>query len=398
MGWLSNFFERDKYEFGIMAKATYFSATGMFTATTKAGYEVPYELYCSFLKTNHSEFKVHGMLEDGAEYKFLDQVNRTLVRPLLQKKGRFFTLSSLRGDWPELHCVVTEKGIKYVFEDVACIELNQDLRSIKFERFGCTIDNVRLTTRRLSEDLIVRNYNLMRKLYNVDVLKNMPEYRAAEETAIITIAHRKLELLTAFHRANEYQEHKGERLKVSAQVIENIAEIKWRIEKSLSSTQTIRGYRREEGFWTGDLPLENNGVCIADSRINAGVSQTMIAGHNSFFTFIVIDRVTGKEVIVETIRFSIRSASDTETNTLTLLKKAISAKLESPPTPIDERRVKTDKAMHELLSFVEFDESISQIEKELIDRISSKDYSVEEREEKIERLKAVVESLRIDNM
>jgi len=64
--------------------------------------------------------------------------------------------------------------------------------------------------------------------------------------------------------------------------------------------------------------------------------------------------------------------------------------------PADPRRDKLNGALETLMSFVEFDENLSQWEKDLVERIRKKGYSSEECREKMDRVKGVIEVLRIN--
>jgi hypothetical protein len=107
-------------------------------------------------------------------------------------------------------------------------------------------------------------------------------------------------------------------------------------------------------------------------------------------------RVVGQKTnTVDSIRFSVRVPTQAET--LHIEKNL--EKLAGIDTPAkNPKREKINRAFEELTSFVEFEESMSQWEKDLITQIEKKNYPAEEEKEKIERLKAVVESLRVGNM
>ena len=288
-----------------------------------------------------------------------------------------------------------DAGEKYVACDVACTELNKELRAARFTHSGCSTLSIdfRLLAQPQADATIEENYQRMIKLHDVTSIKNTPGYAAVEEATMVAFAHRELELRRLFTHRQADQTHRGDNLSISTRMVGRAVEISWTFKKSLSSRETMRGYRKEGGFWTGTLPPENNGVCIAESKLDNAAILNLTAGTEHFFTFVILRTGSEAQEIVESLRFSVRVTTQEELARADELVKAAG----SPADQKTKLSEKTNIALQELMTFIEFDENVSELEKQLVERISNKDYSEEEKEEKIQRLKDVVQSLRIDN-
>jgi hypothetical protein len=383
---------KDQYEQYPGSGWIQFQTNGPFTTETACGYKIHYGLTCHYTKVNHQEFKAARMLDESSKAKLLEIVNRDVVVPALRAKNRFLRFTAERYLYPALCCIVGDRDQQFVALDNSCIELNQDLNTTQFTQFGCSITFLDLKLHRNTDEMVEENYKRMIRLYDITSIKNTPEYANAEERVIIALAHRELELKREF-LSSEPKVHSGNNVTIVTRAAGQAVDISWSFDKPLLQNETLRGYMKEGGFWTGSLPLENNGVCIVDSRSKNSSVQSLSAGKDYFFTFAIVGVYTDGVVVVESLRFSVRVPMEEELSRIDELTRAVTMP-KKEDSPLGE---KTARAMRELLSFVEFDENVSQLEKQLVDRISGKDYSPQEKSEKIERLKAVVESLRIEN-
>lgn len=392
MDWLKRLLgigEDDPYE---TSQWTTFFKEDDFVAETSCGYKVMYHLACIFDKADHAEFKQARMLDEASQKRLLATVHHNVVLPALQAKGRAVRLLPARPNFPTLCYVAEESGKTFVAADVACIELNNELKLAAFKHSGCvtTSIDVRFKPFPHPNEIIEENYQRMIKLHDIDLIKNTPDYATVEEAYMVMYAHREIELRKQFMHDQTNQTHSGKRVVLETTKVGRALKIAWSIKEGLQHNETLRCYRKEGGFWTGTIPVENNGACITESKGNDATIQNLTAGTDYFFTMVIVETGQQGDQITETIRFSIRMPSVEEVAKVDALIAAASK--QSPRVSAN-----TQAALQGLLSFVEFDENVSELEKELVKRIMSKDYTDEEKEEKIARLREVVESLRIQN-
>jgi len=381
--------DRDPYE---TSQWSQFFEQDVYHAQTACGYKVQYTLSCHFQKENHVEFKQAKMLDEKSRKAFLNVVHETVVLTALRIKGRSLRLLRSRPNFPCLCWLVNTTEESYIAADVACIELNKELKNTRFNHAGCTtlsID-VRFLAFPQTDEITEENYKHMIKLHDIDSIKNSPDYVAEEEAYMVAFAHREMELRKQFMHDQINQSHSGKLVTIQTKQIARAVEISWLLHTDLTHNQTLRLYRKQEEFWPGTFPIEKHGACIAESQCNDATIQTLASGTDYFFTMVIVEKDSKETRIWDTIKFSVRMPSIEEISKVDTL---VAMTKNSKPRLTE----KTQAALQELLSFVEFDENVSQLEKELVERISSKDYSEEEKEEKITRLNEVVDSLRIQN-
>jgi len=375
---------------------TRFQATRTFTAKTSCGFDVEYVLVAGYEKTNAKAFKAGGMLEESNREKLLSEFHGEVLLPLLRERGRSFRLIAGRDRRPAL-CHISRDGQgQSVHIDISCRQLLRDAKAKKFRRYGCEVRIEDIYLERLSDKLVQENYKQM-KLCDIKSVENSAPFKEAEEAFMVALLNRQMEIEKALQESQTNQTHKGDRFTVKTRAVGLAAEISWKIEGELPADQLIRGFRAEGGF-AGNAGVAGSGVCIAEARRDNATVQSLREGTDYFFTFLLV-RVgaDGGQTVLESLRFSLRIPTQSEISRIEqVVSKAAQYQNPAPPKR-DEKQERIDRAMRELVSFVEFDESLSALEKRLIDRIGGKEYTTEEKEEKIERLRAAVESLRLSN-
>ncbi len=387
MAWLKNIFGGDEYE----NCADHFITKGTFTTETVCGYKICYAVICNYSRVDKERFKAARMLEKENQAKLLKSVNDHLVIPTFKSKGRFWRLRAGRYGQGAL-CRISKDGDEsYVYNDHSCIDLNAELTATPFKDFGCSA-HAAVDICDQSDEIIEENYKRMIMLYGSNAIENSGKYMVEEESILVAAAKRELDLQREFRQHQTERFHKGEKISITTRLAGRALEIAWKFEQPLSPNASFRGYRKEGGFSPEVLPLASNGACVADSRVDDKTVLTLAAGADHFFTFAITKSGTDGLYVVESLRFSVRLPTVEElahAEKLILTMQANQQKVTMSK--------KTSDAVQELLSFVEFEESITGVEKQLIDRISSKSYSPEEKANKIGRLKSVVESLRVAN-
>lgn len=388
MAWLRKLLGIDPYDNSPVS----FTRKGTFIGETIGGYKVCYTIWCDYHKNNPDEFREARMLDESSRAQLVALVDEHFVKPAIKATGRFWRLHAGRYNRGELCCVVKEGESLGVYRDHSCLEINKKLQAPPFEACGC-IALARIELCNQTEELIEENYKRMIRLYNTDAIEFTTKYMVEEESILVAVAKRELDLEKDLLRSQSQQTHKAGDITITTRLAGRALEIIWKLNEPFRGSTRLYGYTKQGGFCTDYLPLENNGTCIVEAQSSGSVVMRLAEGVQHFLTFVVAWRDEKEWRTDETLRFSVRVPAQSE---MTYAEELL-YKFENRPKPLPTMSKKTADAVNELLSFVEFEDSISQLEKQLVEQISSKGYSPEEKVEKIDRLKAVVESLRIAN-
>lgn len=362
---------------------------------TRFGYKVPFHLAVMFEKVDHRQFKDARMLREESQWAFFDKVLNEVVLPRMTGHGRFVRLFADRPTRPALCKVITDNEGVHVAGDVACSDMNQEFSTVQFTKLGCKTLTIRVAMKiryPSPDDLAIANYNHMKKLFNVDAIENSEAYGAAEEGLIVALARREIETRRTLAICQSEGTHDGRRLRVSTRIAGQSLQIEWVLKDSLNSGEKVLGYRREGGYAANALLFTSNGECVVDAVASGTATYNVRPGTEYFFSFFVRD-----EALVgysDMVRFTVRMPTEQELHRFDALISHLS---EGRKLQDKKLNPKTSAALETVQSFVEFDESVSEMEKEMIARIQKGSYSDEEKEDKIERLKSVIESLRIEH-
>lgn len=390
MDWLKKILGGDPYK----NSAIHFTRRGTFSGVTACGYKIRYDVTCHYDKSDSHQFKSARMLEEENADKFLALVNERVVAPASKSNGRQWRLLLSRfggiGGGELCRVVKDESGV-HVYRDQSCVELNKELSTARFEDLGCSATSIIVYPREQSPEIIEENYKRMIPMHDGNSIKHTPQYMALEESIIVLAARRELEVQKVSLQRQAVQSHKAELFAIETRLVGRALEITWTILKPLGSS-ALYGYAKQGGFWTGTRPLESNGTCVVEARNSGSSIMDLAAGVQHYLTFVVARNQLKEWDVLETLRFSVRVPALNELTHVDELLKALDNHRRQQAPALNE---KTTAALNELRSFVEFEETISGVEKELIDQISGKGYSPEEKADKIERIKAVAESLRM---
>ena len=363
--------------------------------TTRFGYQVPFHLAVTFEKIDHESFKRAQMLREESRWYLFDKVVSSIVLPRMTRNGRFVRLFSDRPTRPALCKLITEADGEYIALDVACSDLNAELSKVHFEKSGCKVTRLYVhmgTKYPPSDEIALDNYTHMKTVFKENSPENSAEYGAAEEALIIALAQSEVAMRRKLTICQAEGAHRGSVLHITTKMAGSSLQIRWLLNDSLARGEKVLGYRKEGGFSADSLPYVKNGECIADSTTHGETTYNLRAGIEYYFTFFVSDSTQAD--YRDMVRFSVRMPTEAE---LTRFDALLSRLLEGQSQQDKKINPKTKAALEAVQSFVEFDESVSQMEKEMIARIEKGPYTDEEKEEKIERLKAVVDSLRAEN-
>lgn len=369
----------------------HFHAEGVFTTETKFGFLVSYRLQCFFEIVDFEQFKAERMLEDANQRHFLELINREVVLPTLRAKGRFFQLRHRNNTLPALYQIVSDQnGQEHAEYDPNFCKAEAELQQKSYSRLGCAVERIFIQHHRNSPEIIQRNYTIMNIKHRKEI-ESSSLLSELEEALQVSVAYRELEIEREHQHRRSVQTVRGSHFHIDARSVGGSVEISWKFVKPTSPGVFLQGFTRTEGYWAGQLPVENNGMCIADAQQDGNTGLHLGLGKDHFFTFVLLRKAEKGVEIIETLRFSLRLPTHEEVCRLDRIAEQLSKR----PAPTSTLSPKSQAAVMELLSYVEFDESVSKLEKQLIEQIKAGDYSDEEREEKLQRLRDVVESVRM---
>lgn len=387
--------KRDPYTEGPKAHLTGFGITGSYVAQTNSGYMVNYDLTCTFRKTNPVEFKRVRMLEKKSQLEFLGLVNRKTIVPALQRNEGAIRLLPELGGGPCLCRIIEEDGIRYVSADLNCSDLNRELESSTISSHGCTLDRIYFKfPDEISPECIDLNYDHMNKLYAEKSLENSAEFIAHRDAALMFVAKQKLELRRKFSPAEIDETHKANSFDVSIRGVGKAAKLAWRFFRSITDDETIRIFHS-----TGeDVRRGQDWACLAESKHDGSIVLRFDPGSKHSFRVQLKDDSSQSGADTqdtdEEISFTYHVPTKEEIADYDALLSSIFK--QEPTATKDAGELKIEKVLSELRTFVEFEASITQFEKQFTAQIlANPEYSEEEKEQKIERLKLMIEQLAI---
>lgn len=353
------------------------------------------------------------MLEESSQQEIMgiwhDQVFLPKFKEL-QCSFRFVMLP--RGDIPHeppsLCRVITKPKTVTVYYDHHCRETIDEIRVIPFRMNGCNVTAFELKVS-MSDAQLQENYNMI-ELTTRERLKDEPLFRAYEEAFVVVRLKRMSELQQTFQAVQTDQGHNAKCFSVKTRLVGRTLELSWDLKDYARNGYLLRGYKNEVGFASEVSLFKDQGVCVVQAQCNGQSIQQLEAGREFYYTFILTRdepvheqqnflqsifsnaAVVGtKTRIVDTLCFSVRVPTPMEMAEVGRMLERVKE------TPVDPKREKINRAVNQLETFVEFSESLSDIQKILIKRIKSKKYSPDEEADRIEKLMSSVNSMLVDN-
>jgi hypothetical protein len=390
----------------------------IYIGSTNCGFKVKYTISCLVDIIDRDEFRLAGMSHTANQEKLVDDWHSEIFVPKFKELRYSFRYLVGWDEWdhgnPCLCRIAEEGGEEFVFFDHNSFELRKELKKISpLEKNGCrakffSIEMERNAALKKDEPLIQENFDMI-KLRGLNSPQNTEAFRTWEEAVMISMYHRHAELEKEFLHLQANQRHESKMISIETRLVGSSVEVKWDFSKYKESDYVLRGHRKEDGFVTNDHSGPANGMCVVETQAFQGkVVQNLKQGNEYFFTFQLAredpiyaeqkfpqsilnsPQIVGSQTkIADTLRFSIQIPTQAEMMRVEqLIEKA-------KTRPIDPKREKIDRAIEALTSFVEFEESISEVESTLMKRIKSKGYSEDEAKNKMERLKGLVELIQI---
>lgn len=376
---------------------------------TKYGFKFQLNLSGTIMMFDRDLARRSGIFDETGRAKLLDDWYQKVFVPTLGKLQRFFEIDfSPPSRRVHLCGIANEDKEDYVAVDAGCQETVNALSAVQYSKYGCRVE-LWMIKPKIEETLMLENYDMLKQR-----LVSSPENDAVllEQRELLTVVlwERYFELQREFQNVQSTQQHESKAITVTTKLAGCNVGLSWRLGNYQNKDFVLRGYRSESGFTTG-TPYPDRGQCIVETQQNGTSCQHLQEGKEYFYTFLLTtdSPVFANDTLVDTVRsvvgnpkvkrvetrvfdslhFMVRLPTQTE-----LLH--VDRMLErSKEMRIDPKREKINRAMEKLTSFVEFEESISEIEKVLVERINNGKGSAKAKRDKIEQLRALAGSLQV---
>jgi hypothetical protein len=370
-------------------------------------FKAKYRIYCAVRLDSREELSnARRRYGNALEETVVDQWHQEVLLPQLESDEFAFDL--ILDD--VFTCSPTSLDEKTIRTPLCNYQIVSRLRERTLVRYGCRVELLEINMV-LDEDCIMSNYNLVDD--STGTLKeDSPEYRAIQRMLSVMLAKRRLDFERECLNVYSNEEHQSQKLQVKVNLAGQSVEIEYNLKELTGDDcpRILHGFRRTEGFCL-DNSLNRQGTSVVQSQASGKLLQRLQPGTEYFFTFLLTEdepvyqeatgisslfqRATIKEhrtKVVDSLRFTVRIAAALELERVDRLIEAI-----TQITP-DSKETKINRALEEISSFVEFDETLTKVENELIESLKAKGYPPEELQAKTERLRLVVESLRVERM
>lgn len=394
-----------------------------YTDRTEVGFFIRYKLTCRVVVVDRDEMYRHKLSLESKQGAIIDLWREKVLKPkLVEMRYSFrYMLPAKQGPKSLVYAcrVLTDDAGETLYSDPDCMGMVMAFREVSpLEVKGLKIYFYRLDLHsgaRLATDhvFIEENYAMI-KLRKLPAPEESSDFRRWEESCVVAMLRRRLQLEAEFKRHEVEQSHAGRAFSINTRIAGTAVELHWEKSSGWRDNYRIQGYQKEGGGFSDSAGSNSDGMCVVDSTAGVGTTLfTLSPGRDYYYTFVVTQeepvydeksgivallgspKVVGtKRVVQDSVRFKMRMPTANEIQRLDDLL----LDYEEEPEQVENApqvSEKTKAALEELVTFVEFDEYISDFEKQLSERIKSKAYTEEEKSEKISRLKDVVESLRV---
>ncbi len=372
----------------------------VFKGRTLAGFKINYKVTLHIDRVNNAEFIASRMLEEKQIDTLTQEFNEDFLRWMRETKRHFY-LDMLNGIGDVIH--ITDDGI--IEDEINCSSTTKAFNKHGFVKHGCRVRLILCDVwiDENDEALIGENCDMI----DEDTKKSLEDQlglRKRQETWTVILMQELIKIQKAWKKQIQLganRTYTGKWIEVQIENQGNEVVLRWKYKQPSDSGKFhLRGFRKEGAFALAQDD-ESQGALVIDCWGPDWRVEHLETGKTYYYTMKISYLGNKKDSIEceqEVIRFEITtpnmSVDDFEQRLASWVKKIQGGK---PPAP-DPERESVNRAFKELSSYVEFDESITQLEKDLINKIGSKGYSAKERKEKIERLKCAVEDVRMKHL
>lgn len=215
------------------------------------------------------------------------------------------------------------------------------------------------------------------------------------------IAISSLQQQLRFQRQQPIQIYDSEFVSIKTERSGQNLKISWNLSPDLPLDYTLIGFRKTGSFSMNQCDLANNGTLVVETNDEGELMEFLQGGETYFYTFLLRNSswLGGlKYTPVSRFQVPIRTDVEAEIEKLILRLEESSeeknAKLVAETKPTKPPNKQLVGALTDLGSFVEFEEVFDATLKTLIARIEQGNYSEEEKQDKIARLRDMGSILR----
>lgn len=368
-----------------------------YSGRSLAGFRIKYRMSLHIHRVNDADFTAARMLEEKNIASLVHEFNEDFLR-WMKETNRHFYFANLYGTGHVIH--LTDAGT--IEDEINCAGTTKTHKERGFLKNGCRVELVLLDTwvGENDETLLEENFCMI-DAATKEPLEEQYRSRKVQEAWTMILLRQWLKLQKTWKEnfsLGSNRKYTGKWIEVQTESQGNEVVLRWTYRGNAESAQFhLRGFRKEGGFSLAEDDA-SQGTLIVDRWGPDWKSERLEMGKTYFYTFKVsfLHKKTGDEAAQEQLRFEITTPSETLLTELEQrMTEAVERMKDAQSSTPDPKRERLNRAFEELSEFVEFDESLTRWEKDLITQIGSKNYSDEERAEKIERLKLAVEDLRL---
>ena len=377
-----------------------------FTTKTPGHFSVQYRLKGSITRVNDGEFKRARMLDVAEREKLIEDYNKEVFLRFVEEGGFFFRCRWLKFElWGTpmtqtnilLNRVVNKDGER-ITERVPNVYVLKALQQIEFVKNGCQVNLGWMDIEIWDSRIIEENFKMLTPEI-IEKLERDPEYNLYEEAMVIGAMQRRLELTQKLLQEESDQVYETGMVWIKTARSGKAVKLEWKIKLQNPSGYDLMGFRKEDGFDLDKWSESSNGALVVHSPKDGSIVEDLDEGRTYFYTFFLKSWGADKEKS-NPLRFQIRIPRAVQFEEIERQLSKIEARikkvaaLEAAEIPLSPKQEKLNKALEELGLFVELDEAIESVEEKLRKKIEEKNYPREEKEEKLDRLKGFVESIR----
>jgi hypothetical protein len=352
-----------------------------FAGRTVGGFKVPYDLHLFCTLQNREEFIDADMLDEAAQQNLAATYHDEVFMRYFEDSSYLFYF-----DWwgeendsrPHNYAtspiaeLVRESG-KTFLKPIPAGKIRADLEKLPFQKNGCDV-KAYFHNSPFNDEMIEENYAMLTDEQKKEVEAD-PRYDLLVEMIAVAALKRRLEFLGTSTK----QKHQAEKFSIETENVGRGVAVRWSLNSNTS--YELVGFRNSGGFHSDEWDESYNGTMIVHSERNGETVELLKEGEAAFYTFFLRSKYkleNGSRHKCSLLRFQFVVPSKAETEAIeAVLERAEQRKLADP-------RGNMSQALKELGLAMEFQDSLDEMEKSLIEQIRKKNLPKDEEEEKIE--------------